>query len=45
MEYTLGEDEYVQTQTAYTKVYLEDEVTVTYPNKDNYQLVDGLFDL
>lgn len=45
MEYTLGEDEYVKTQTSYSKVYLEDEVTVTYPNKDNYQLVDGLFDL
>ena len=45
IEYDLDGHHYVNTQIAYTRVLLEEEVKITYPNRDDYQLVDTIFDL
>ena len=44
-EYDLEGHHYVHTEVSYTTIYLEEEVEVVYPNKDDYQKVAGLFDL
>lgn len=44
-EYDLDGHHYVHTEISYTTVLLEEEVKIVYPNKDDYQKVDGLFDL
>ena len=45
IEYDLDGHHYVNVQEAFTRVLLEDEVKITYPNRDDYQLVDSIFDL
>lgn len=44
-EYDLDGHHYVYSETAYTKVYIEDEVEIVYPNKDDYQEVPTFIDL
>ncbi len=39
IEYDLDGHHYVYNETAYTKVYIEDEVEIVYPNKDDFQEV------
>ena len=44
-EYDLEDGHYVHTEYAYTKVYIENEVEIVYPNKDDYQEVATFIDL
>ena len=44
-EYDLDGHHYVHTELAYTKVYIENEVEIVYPNKDDYQEVPTFIDL
>ncbi len=44
-EYDLDGHHYVHTEAAYTKAYIENEVEIVYPNKDDYQEVATFIDL
>lgn len=45
MEYDLDGHHYVNTSTAYTRVLIEEEVDIVYPDRDSYQSVATIFDL
>lgn len=45
IEYELDGHQYVYTQQAFTNVYIEDEVDIVYPNKDDYQEVGSFIEL
>ena len=45
LEYDLDGHHYVHSEAAYSKVYIEDEVEIVYPNKDDFQEVPTFIDL
>lgn len=45
LDYNLDGHHYVHTETAYSKVLIENEVEIVYPNKDDYQEVPTFIDL
>ena len=45
LEYDLDGHHFVHTEAAYTKAYIENEVEIVYPNKDDFQEVPTFIDL